>query len=279
VKRAGLKETNIENAPDIVYALVRSKRKTLAIYITKDATVEVRAPLDMPLRHIERFVRSKRKWIAGRLAKRSDAADAKAAFTLGYGERVLFRGRLCPITAVGTGSTARTSAVSDASPALNASPTAGTGTVSNVSHTPKMDSASAVGFIDGRFVIPAGLSGDMIKETLIRIYKHEAKRILGEKLRYYAALARVRYTGFRVTSAKTRWGSCSSGKSVNFSWRLIMADDDVIDYVVAHEVAHLREMNHSARFWALVAQAIPDYADKKKKLRQLQDTLSCQNWD
>ena len=86
-------------------------------------------------------------------------------------------------------------------------------------------------------------------------------------------------TAIKINGAKTRWGSCSAKKSLNFSWRLIMADDDVIDYVVVHELAHIAEMNHSARFWALVEGALPDYQSRKAKLKALQQRLSIEDWE
>ncbi|MDR2568929.1 MAG: M48 family metallopeptidase, partial [Oscillospiraceae bacterium] len=75
------------------------------------------------------------------------------------------------------------------------------------------------------------------------------------------------------------WGSCSAKKSLNFSWRLIMADEDVIDYVVVHELAHLIEMNHSVRFWAVVERVLPDYRERQKWLRELQRKLNVEDWD
>ncbi|HEX3984869.1 MAG TPA: M48 family metallopeptidase, partial [Acidisoma sp.] len=71
----------------------------------------------------------------------------------------------------------------------------------------------------------------------------------------------------------SRWGSCSSGRSLSFSWRLILAPSFVLDYVVAHEVAHLREMNHGKRFWALLAELIPDADKPQRWLSQYGSTL------
>ena len=222
--------------------IVRSKRKTLAIYILKDASVEVRAPLDMPLRHIERFVDSKERWISDRVSRRARSIDAKFAFSLNYGDQVLLRGKLYPIKAV------------------------------------EKSGLSRAGF-DGEYLLaPPGLSSDMIKKAVISIYTDEANKTLREKTRAFAERMGIQYRGLRVTGAKTRWGSCSSKASLCFSWRLIMAPDDVIDYVVVHELAHIREMNHSPRFWALVSCVIPDYPDKKKKLRQLHESLASQDW-
>ena len=72
----------------------------------------------------------------------------------------------------------------------------------------------------------------------------------------------------KITDARTRWGSCSTRGSLNFSWRLVMAPPAVIDYVILHELAHLKIHNHSSNFWSRVAQLVPDYREHKKWLEQ-----------
>jgi len=107
--------------------------------------------------------------------------------------------------------------------------------------------------------MPPGLSPDEIKAACIQIYRILAKRDLTNRVFDFAKQMSVMPTVVKINSVKTRWGSCSSKKSLNFSWRLIMADDDVIDYVVVHELAHIIEMNHSQKFWAIVENILPDY--------------------
>jgi len=104
-------------------------------------------------------------------------------------------------------------------------------------------------------------------EAQCRARAHE---ILPERVAHFAALMGLSPTQVKISGAQSRWGSCSSKGSLNFSWRLMLADEDVIDYVVVHELAHLREMNHSPRFWAVVAQAMPDYKTRQAKLKALQ---------
>ena len=87
--------------------------------------------------------------------------------------------------------------------------------------------------------------------------KAEAKRRIGALVQPHATALGVRPRTIRVKDTRSRWGSCAPDGTLAFSWRLVMAPEWVTDYVVAHEVAHLREMNHSARFWALVAQLTP----------------------
>jgi len=104
----------------------------------------------------------------------------------------------------------------------------------------------------------------------IKHYKTLAKAHIPKRVALFAAQMGVAPTAVKITSAMKRWGSCSSRGSINFSWRLILADDAVIDYVVVHELAHLTEMNHSERFWAIVEAVLPDYRERKRKLNELQ---------
>jgi predicted metal-dependent hydrolase len=82
-----------------------------------------------------------------------------------------------------------------------------------------------------------------------------------------AALAGVSYGKIRVGNAEKRWGSCTADGKLTFTWRLALLPEDVIDYVIAHELCHRREMNHSPRFWELVGQLIPDYREKRGALK------------
>jgi hypothetical protein len=88
--------------------------------------------------------------------------------------------------------------------------------------------------------------------------KNEARKAFEIRVLHHASRLGVRPSRITVRDTASRWGSCSSGRSLSFSWRLILAPDFVLDYVVAHEVAHLREMNHSPRFWAHVKSLVPD---------------------
>ncbi|MFD0859424.1 M48 family metallopeptidase [Roseovarius aquimarinus] len=85
--------------------------------------------------------------------------------------------------------------------------------------------------------------------------------------RYAAALGRP-YGKLTLRDTRSRWGSCSSSAGLSYSWRLIMAPPEVLDYVAAHEVAHLDQMNHSPAFWAAVARLMPDYAEHRQWLRR-----------
>lgn len=95
-----------------------------------------------------------------------------------------------------------------------------------------------------------------------------AKEELPPKVAYYAQLMGVQPTGLKITSARTRFGSCSGKNSLCFSWRLMGYPEAAVDYVVVHELAHITHKNHGPRFWALVERYIPDYRARRALLRE-----------
>ena len=97
--------------------------------------------------------------------------------------------------------------------------------------------------------------------------KKQAKQKITRQVEFHAGRLGLSYTRLGVRDQTSRWGSCSSNKTLSFSWRLVFAPPLVLDYVAAHEVAHLGEMNHSPRFWALVAKTLPDHERARQWLR------------
>lgn len=100
-----------------------------------------------------------------------------------------------------------------------------------------------------------------------------AKQIFPERAAYFAARMGVTYGRITIREQKTRWGSCSSVGNLNFNWKLVLMPMEVLDYVVVHELAHRKEMNHSARFWSIVQRELPDYSERKKLLRKYEKEL------
>jgi len=97
--------------------------------------------------------------------------------------------------------------------------------------------------------------------------KREARKTFEARALQHAERLGVKPARITVRDTSSRWGSCSSARSLSFSWRLILTPDSVLDYVVAHEVAHIRQMNHSPRFWAEVKKLVPDIAAPQRWLR------------
>ena len=223
----------------IDYVLIRSKRKTVGLYV-RDGFLEVRAPLIMPKRDIDRIVASKETWIKDKLAKSGEQAQRRENFTLDYGDLVTYLGKQYPITA---------------------------------------KAGDRVGFDDECFYMPPNLSQEQVKHACVQIYRLLAKRDLTNKVIDFAEQMSVTPIAVKINGAKNRWGSCSNKKSLNFSWRLIMADEDVVDYVVIHELAHITEMNHSEKFWIIVENILPDYKGRQKRLKDMQHRLNGENWE
>lgn len=121
--------------------------------------------------------------------------------------------------------------------------------------------------------IEVGGPADQAAARLERWMRGEAKRILTQDARYYAEILGVAFARVSIGDMKTRWGSCSSQKTLKFNWRLILAPKEVRQYVAAHEVAHLLEMNHSDRFWYHVKTCMPDYMLHRRWLKKEGDAL------
>jgi len=106
------------------------------------------------------------------------------------------------------------------------------------------------------------------RQETILWYKQEALKNIAPQALYYAENLQVKFGRIKITSARKRWGSCSGKNNLNFSWRLIMAPQEVVNYVIAHEVAHLLHKNHSKKFWSCVESIIPDYKNHHIWLRR-----------
>lgn len=98
--------------------------------------------------------------------------------------------------------------------------------------------------------------------------RKQAAEVIKARCRYYAPVMGVSYGTVTIREQKTRWGSCSSKGNLNFNWRLIFAPEEVVDYIVVHELAHRKEMNHSRAFYDVVASVLPDYKVQEKWLKE-----------
>lgn len=112
-----------------------------------------------------------------------------------------------------------------------------------------------------------------VKEALVTWYKKQAKKVFKEKLDSYAKLLSVQYNQLVIKEQKTKWGSCSKKGNINLNWRVILAPNQVIDYIIIHELAHLRYMNHSKDFWHLISSYLSDYKRWKMWLEENGETL------
>jgi hypothetical protein len=100
-------------------------------------------------------------------------------------------------------------------------------------------------------------------------YKDQALRFVVERINYYNRFYGFNFNQIRIKNQKTRWGSCSDKSNLNFNYKIIFLPSDLADYLIIHELCHLKELNHSKRFWGLVARTIPDYEEKRKKIKSI----------
>ena len=119
-------------------------------------------------------------------------------------------------------------------------------------------------------------SPDKAGRVLEKTLRERARTLFSERLAHYAQMLALPVPPLALSAARTRWGSCSARSGIRLNWRLIHFPRDIVDYVVAHELAHLREMNHSPRFWAVVGQLYPDYQAARGELKRL--AAHCPQW-
>ena len=215
---------------EITTKLVRSRRRSLALTISPDATLTIRAPWWISLGEIKRFAERHRAWIARRLTVLKSRPLAPVHRYVA-GEEFWYLGEKYKLNFVAGACSAK----------LNSS--------------------------TKELLLPEG-GPRLTKKKIIARYKKEARPIIADRLNQLAHLHGYSYHSWRLTSARTRWGSCTSRGSLNFTWRLIMLPPALLDYVIRHELAHLRHPNHSRAFWAEVARIDPDYLARRKWLKQ-----------
>lgn len=125
---------------------------------------------------------------------------------------------------------------------------------------------------DGEIVVilPPGLYGDVsrIREILRRWYRGQAHREIIPRVCSYAQLLSVGFNRIAIKDQRTVWGSCSRKGNLNFNYRLVMAPEKVLEYIIVHELSHLKEPNHSPRFWKVVESVMPDYRAVRKWIKE-----------
>ena len=137
------------------------------------------------------------------------------------------------------------------------------GSLIRIIHSP--DLAAAINLTEGRLIVGGPEAGF---ETRIENWlKKQAKIALNQAVENFESHINTRHRAIVVRDTKSRWGSCSSRKTLSFSWRLIMAPPEILHYVVAHEMAHLVEMNHSPAFWTIVEKMYPEWKKSRRWLK------------
>lgn len=214
------------------------KRKTAEISIDQQGKVIIRVPQRMSLARAQELVQHKADWIIKHLEQRAALAPPLERRFV-HGEQFLYLGRTLTLD-VGD-HTARSTACELQNDHL----------VIRVKHSMQEQAQIA----------------EEVRKSLERWYREEAELLLSERSELYAVKFGFLYNSVTVRTQRKRWGSCDSRGNIRYNWKLIMAPVYLIDYVIVHELCHLREMNHSKRFWQLVEKILPDYQERRKQLK------------
>lgn len=109
---------------------------------------------------------------------------------------------------------------------------------------------------------------DTLDEAERKRLRQRAGEMIRKRVEYYAPEMGITYNRIFIKEQKTRWGSCSSSGNLNFNWKLILIGEELLDYVVVHELAHRKQMNHSPQFWQEVEKILPDYKERRRRLKE-----------
>ena len=234
----------------IAYEFRRGKRRTIGFVIGPDGLV-VSAPKWVPLHEVDAALREKSDWIMRKLdearARRERMDSARIEWKDGtiipfLGDQVIV--------------------VLDPRHAFD-----GVGAVLNTNEGAGNLTLAGVPRLTLHIGLPQNASPAQIRDAVQAWLMRQAKRIFTERLNHFAPQLGVQWRKLSLSSAGTRWGSASADGSIRLNWRLVHFRLSVVDYVVAHELSHLRVMDHSPRFWDTVSTVVPDYAELRGQLR------------
>ncbi len=231
----------------VAFLLKRSRRRSIGFVVGAEG-LSVSAPKWVALRDIDVAVREKSGWILAKLAEQRERASRLdvARIVWADGAEMRYLGERIHI-------------------ALDAQHGLGAG---EVILDGRIDSTSA-GEGESRRLhvgLPHGAAPERLRDAVQSWLQREARAVFEARCKHFAERLGVRVTRLTLSSATTRWGSASANGAIRLHWRLIHFSMSTIDYVVAHELAHLREMNHSPKFWAVVRSVVPDYEAARGQL-------------
>jgi len=218
------------------YQLERRQRRTVGLKITENGLV-IHAPKRISQSHLESIIVLKADWIRKKLETLIENKMPEMQWR--HGETLLFMGNTVTLA---------------------------------VEHGIR---SKAVEYEPGvlQLAMPNHHDQNLIARKVIQWYKKQALVDFTRRLEIFSSKLGVSFSSFNLSNAGSRWGSCNSRKEIRLNWRLLQAPPHIINYVVCHELAHLKEMNHSAKFWATVASIYPDYKLAEKELKALSANL------
>jgi hypothetical protein len=225
----------------INYTLRRSRkrRKTISLNISKANEIIISAPYFTPVREINSFVHQKQDWIEKTIKKQARARHSRREKEFVTGEEYYYLGESYPLETF-------------------------------------CEPQEKQGLLlwNHRFYLNAPEDKEIRKNYFVIWYKQKALEYISERVNIFQKQFNLLARGVRISSARQRWGSCSPENKLAFSFRLMMMPPEVIDYVIVHELMHIREKSHSKRFWRLVAAAMPQYKAYQQNLKKYGEEIT-----
>ena len=236
-------------ATDVPYLLKRvPRRRRVHLLVNDEGMIEVRAPWRFSLSRAREVLRENAEWVLRALeSKRAKLARRPRLVT---GARLPYL---------------------DESLRLDVRPRAQIGLFEDARAKPRRGHVERWGPV--LRISATSLGDDELRGLLEGWYRAEAAVHLSRRIEHYSSRLSVRPSRVTIRGQRFRWGSCSAKGTVSLNWRLMLTPGELADYVVVHELCHLRHLNHSPRFWAMVGGIIPDYQHRRRRLDALQDHL------
>lgn len=226
---------------EINYFIEYRKRKSVEIRIEPSGLVRVRAPKGSDESKVLELLESKGKWIIEHMDKYFEAKEKKPPSDYEAGDmyRVLWKTHELKVV-------------------INS------------------EVYKATAKLDGKYICVESNTDDkdVVANAIDAFYKKEAKKIIKDRVKFYQKHFKSKPKELTFKNEKSRWGSCTSERVINFNYRIIMAPINIVDYLVVHEMCHLHHMNHSKSFWTLVGSILPDYKESREWLKYNGFTLN-----
>lgn len=230
------------NGKEVAYTLKRCRRRTIGMRIDGGG-LTVRVPTRESLRWVESVLRNKADWVVTRLNEWENRESSRLVWEEDAIFPLLGEPWRLATTAAGTMQMVRTTARTAANPGIGARQL--------------------------RLPLPSAMTALQIEAIVMEWYRSQALTCFSARIELYADKLGVALPRLRLSRATTLWGSCNAHGVVHLNWRLIQMPLRLVDYVVAHELSHLIEMNHSPAFWQTVGRVYPDYVAARKELKRL----------
>ncbi len=208
--------------------IIKSKRKSIALEVNDNAELVARVPKRFNKKVLQEFLNSKSQWLKN-MQKEMRRQLQLSQRNFKSGETFFYLGK---------------------------------------EYRLKIQSNTSSLYLDNNFFYLPKNQKNQAAELFVDWYKQSARNIFTQRVSVYQKKYNFKINKIKLSSARKRWGSCSSQRNLNFAWRLVMAPLFVIDYIVVHELVHLKYMNHSKRFWCMVENIYPDYKEAEKWLKE-----------